>query len=309
VPESRGPNVTAIGLGLTSHLVAGVSPFIMSATMARLGLIPGMALVYGLGSLGLIASLAEPAWRRLALLETRALLSQPMRLAFVGGLAGFLVAGIAYYIGLAHSPRVAEYIFLTRLDWILQAPVAILVLREPWTRGGVTGGALALAGGVVLAWTGSIGLSGIVAGLIYIVASLAGYAWFTPLSAARGGRGAAALTVWRHWINTLGFLALLGLSGGAQGELDSSALLLAMAGAVVIVALFLLRFTALTGIPLWVLSVQAPVQATVAVGVTFASGGYLPPATIGAILMIVIGELLVSVSQTGVQVSRRSSNA
>src|SRR5690606_5289006 len=122
-------------------------------------------------------------WRHLVDAETRALWRPAVRTGFVGGLAGFLVAGVAYYVGLTHSPRVAEYIFLTRLDWILQAPVAVLLLREPWTRKGVTGGAIALAGGVMLAWTGSIGSSGLMAAAIYVVASLAGYAWFTPLSA------------------------------------------------------------------------------------------------------------------------------
>lgn len=300
MPAPRRPGVTAIGLGLTSHLVAGISPFIMQAVITRLGLIAGMTLVYGIGSIGLLVSLAVPGWRRVTFDETRALLTPHLRLAFVGGLASFLVAGVAYYAGLARSPRVAEYIFLTRLDWILQAPVAILVLREPWTRGGVAGGTLALAGGIVLAWTGSIGASGIVAALIYIVASLAGYAGFTPISAARGTRGAATLTVWRHWINTLGFLALLFLSGfewSSAAALDPTALALAAAGAAVIVLLFLLRFTALTGIPLWVLSVQAPVQALVAVGVTFLTGGHLPLTTITAIAMIVGGEAVVSLSQ------------
>lgn len=300
MPVSTRSPTTTIGLGLSSHVLAGISPFVMSAVIVRLGLIPGMTLVYGIGAAALVAALAWPGWRGTVAAETRVLWAPPLRRAFAGGLAGFLVAGVAYYVGLERSPRVAEYIFLTRLDWILQAPVAILVLREPWTRGGIAGGTLALSGGIVLAWTGSIGPSGIVAALIYIVASLAGYAGFTPISAARGKRGAAALTVWRHWINTLGFLALLFLSSvesGAASAFDASAIGLAGAGAAVIVLLFLLRFTALTGIPLWVLSVQAPVQALVAVGVTFLTGGDLPLTTITAIAMIVAGEAVVSASQ------------
>jgi len=292
----RSP-VPAIGLGLSSHVLAGLSPFVMSAVIVRLGLIPGMALVYGIGAVGLVAALAWPRGRATVVAETRALWSPPLRRAFTGGLAGFLVAGVAYYVGLERSPRVAEYIFLTRLDWILQAPVAILLLREPWTGRGLAGGALALAGGIMLVWTGAFGPSGLAAALVYILASLAGYACFTPISASRGVRGAATLTVWRHWINALGFAFLLAAFGSGAAAPDASAWMLAGAGAVVIVVLFLLRFTALTGLPLWVLSVQAPVQAMVAVAASLLTGAALPLTTVAAISMIVIGEVIVTSSQ------------
>lgn len=285
-----------IALGFASHVIAGISPFIMSAAIARSGLVPAMTLVYGIGSVGLMLVLGWPRWRAAVSVETRALWAPAARTAFIGGLAGFLVAGVAYYVGLARAPRVAEYIFLTRLDWILQAPVAILLLGEPWTRKGVTGGLLALTGGVMLAWSGSIGPSGVVAAAIYVAASLVGYACFTPLSSQRGVSGAAALTVWRHWVNTLGFVALL-LVGEQTIALDGYAASLGVAGAIVIVLLFLLRFTALTGIPLWVLSVQAPVQAAVAVTVTFLTGGTLPLATAIAIALVVVGEYIVAVGQ------------
>lgn len=284
-------------LGLASHVLAGIFPFIAAATIARLGLVPAATLIYGIGAVGLVVSLVAPVWRRIVAAETRALWRDDTRWRFVVGLTGFLVAGVAYYVGLSHSPRVVEYIFLTRLDWILQAPVAILLLREPWTGRGLTGGAIALTGGILLAWTGAIGPSGLVAAAIYIVASLAGYGAFTPLSARRGPRGAATLTAWRHWINTAGFVALLATMGGSAGSIDAAGLALGAAGAVAIVLMFLLRFTALTGIPLWVLSVQAPVQASVAVLVTFFTGGTLPLATIIAIALVVVGEYVVAVSQ------------
>lgn len=284
-------------LGLASHALAGIFPFIAAAAIARLGLVPATTLIYGIGAAGLVLSLTARRWRGIVAVETRALWRADVRWRFAGGLAGFLVAGVAYYVGLARSPRVAEYIFITRLDWILQAPVAILLLREPWTRAGLAGGAIALAGGVLLAWTGSIGPSGLIAALIYIVASLAGYACFTPLSAARGPRGAATLTAWRHWINTMGFVALLLTIGGSTAPIDATGFVLGVAGAVAIVLMFLLRFTALTGIPLWVLSVQAPVQASVAVLVTLLAGGTLPLATIVAIALVVVGEYVVAVSQ------------
>ena len=85
------------------------------------------------------------------------LTSPAWRVAFASSLAGFLVAGVAFYVGLAGSSRVAEYVFLTRLDWIVQAPVAILVLREPWTGRGLAGAAVALAGGLLIVWTGVVG--------------------------------------------------------------------------------------------------------------------------------------------------------
>jgi hypothetical protein len=76
--------------------------------------------------------------------------------------------------------------------------------------------------------------------------------------------------------------------GGVMG------LLLALVAGIIIVALFLLRFTALTDLPLWVLSAQAPTQAIVAILVTRVTLGTLPGTTLAAIGLIVIGEVLVT---------------
>jgi drug/metabolite transporter (DMT)-like permease len=192
---------------------------------------------------------------------------------------------------------VAEYVFLTRLDWLVQAPVAIVLLKERWTARGLAGGALALSGGILLAWSGSMGSSGMAAALIYILASLVGYSFFKRLSATRGMRGAVALTVWRHWVNTAGFVLLALFVTGLPASWPAGGLLLAAAAGVILVVLFLLRFAALTGIPLWVLAVQAPTQALVAVLVTFATAGTLPALTLAAIVLIVAGEAIVTASR------------
>ena len=151
----------------------------------------------------------------------------------------------------------------------------------------------------MLAWTGACGASGLAAALLYIAASLAGYSCFKPLSSARGTRGAVALTFWRHWVNTAGFILLALLQPGAGAGVTVMGLMAAVAAGVLIVVLFLLRFTALTGIPLWVLSAQAPVQALVAVAATVATGGSLPALSMVAIVLIVSGEVLVMRRQTG----------
>ncbi len=284
-----------IALGLASHVLAGIFPFIAAGAIASLGLMPATALIYAVGTIVLLVALAPQRMRVALLRETRAFWASPRRLSFIGSLLGFLVAGIAYYQGLARSPRIAEYIFLTRLDWVIQAPVAIILLREPWTRGSLAGGVLALAGGIVLAWTGSVGPSGLAAAAIYIAASLMGYVCVKPLAAARADAGAATLTMWRHAVNTTGFLLLaIPVWRAGAAPIDVTGALLVTVGGVVIVCLFLLRFLSLTRIPLWVLAVQAPVQASVAVVASLATEGALPLVTAIAISMVVAGEVVVA---------------
>ncbi len=283
-----------MGLGFASHLLAGVLPFFSSGALVRLGLMRGTATLYAAGSLVLLTSLASGRVRGWLRVETAAFVARGTRQMFLLGLAGFLVAGVAYYVGLARTPRVAEYIFLTRLDWLVQAAFAIIWLREPWTTRGLAGAALALAGGLMLAWSGAFGASGLAAAAIYILASLVGYSSFKPLSALRGPRGAVVLTMWRHWINTLGFVLLaLALPATTAGDVPTGLLLAVIAG-IVIVVLFLLRFTALTGIPLWVLSAQAPTQAVVAILVTLVTTGTLQIPALVAIACIAAGEVLVT---------------
>lgn len=285
---------TPAALGFASHLLAGVLPFISAGAIARLGLMPGTAILYLAGSAVLVASLTFGSVRGWLVTETSALVAPRARGLLLGGLAGFLVAGVAYYVGLERSPRVAEYIFLTRLDWLVQAAFAIVWLREPWTARGLAGAALALAGGVILAWSGAFGTSGLVAAAIYIGASLAGYSCFKPLSAARGPEGAVVLTMWRHWVNTIGFVVLAAMLPAPAAPGGVLGLLLALIAGITIVALFLLRFTALTDLPLWVLSAQAPTQAIIAILVTLVTLGTLPGTTLAAIGLIVIGEVLVT---------------
>jgi len=79
--------------------------------------------------------------------------------------------------------------------------------------------------------------------------------------------------------------ARVGVNGG---------LMVAGLAGVLIVVLFFLRFVALTGLPLWVLSAQAPAQALIAVAVTVATGGTLPFSSLLAIVLIVAGEVLVT---------------
>ena len=290
MPDTRG-----LALGLASHLLAGVSPFLMAAVIAQAGLLPGTALAYVMGTAVLSAGLVAWPARRRALVATTRELARTRPTALLGSLAGFLVAGVAYYVGLASSARVAEYVFLTRLDWTIQAPVAMLLLREPWTPGGLMGAALALTGGLVIVWTGAIGASGLGAALVYVVASLAGYLGARAITRASGLRGALSLTVWRHLVNTLGFvgLALVWSRGTPSGPTTATAMLAVISG-LVLVGLFATRFASLTRLPLWVLSAQAPVQALVALSVTYVTGGRIGPATWMAVGLIVAGEWLVA---------------
>lgn len=286
--------MSGLTLGLLSHVLAGLSPFIVAQVIGRAGLLPGTALVYVSGVILLTGALGVGAIRRPFRAETAAFAGPALRPLVLGSLAGFLVAGIAYYHGLTASPRVAEYVFLTRLDWLVQAPVALLLLGEPWTRRGLAGAALALSGGLLLTWSGAIGTSGLVFAAVYIAASLLGYLCATPLTTTRGSAGALTLTIWRHWVNTAGF-TVLALTAGTLGAraFQPSTLALAVAGSLVLIGLFLSRFAALTRIPLWVLSAQAPVQALVAVGASLWIDGSLPLTSAAAIGMIVVGERLV----------------
>lgn len=293
-PREHG-DVGGLALGFASHLLAGLSPFIVAAVIARTSLLTGTALVYGLGAIALAALLVPRRFRQRFREETTSLVRAPLRNAFLWSLAGFLVAGVAYYVGLASSARVAEYVFLTRLDWVVQAPVAIVVLREPWTRGGLAGAGLALAGGVLIVWTGLVGTSGLLAAACYVLASIAGYLGATRIARTRGLRGAVALTVWRHWGNTVGFIGLaLFMSQTTHLSISSSTLPIALLSALVLIGLFLTRFAALTRLPLWVLSAQAPVQAIVALIASRITEGVPSPTTLLAVAMIVGGELLVA---------------
>jgi len=290
-----------VGLGFASHVLAGALPFLSAGAIARLGLLPGTAALYVAGSVVVAAVIAFPRIRGHLVTETAAFARPAARAAFVAGLAGFLVAGVAYYVGLAHfaglgdTARVAEYIFLTRLDWLVQAAFAIVWLREPWRPAGLAGAGLALTGGLLLAWAGAFGATGLLAATVYILASLAGYSCFKRLAGHRGPAGAVALTTWRHVVNTIGFIVLAATIGtrAPQGDL-ASGLALAAAAGVVLVVLFLLRFTALAGMPLWVLSAQAPTQALVAITVILATNGTLPSATLLGIGLVVVGEVMVT---------------
>lgn len=296
---SRG-DARSLALGFASHLLAGVSPFLVAAIIARTSLLGGTALVYSLGTLSLSVALLLPRARHWLLAETRCLTRAPLRTAFLWSLAGFLMAGVAYYVGLTRSARVAEYVFLTRLDWVVQAPVAIVVLRERWTRGGLAGAGLALAGGLLIVWTGVIGTSGIAAAVCYVVASLAGYLGATRIARHGGLSAAAGLTVWRHGVNTLGFVMLALLMGQAgRGRFDIGTLSLGLLSAAVLIGMFFCRFVALTRLPLWVLSAQAPVQAIVALVASRLTEGATSTATLAAVAMIASGEVIVAASQRG----------
>jgi drug/metabolite transporter (DMT)-like permease len=291
--RSFGP----VALGFASHLLAGVLPFVSAGAIGRLGLMPATATLYLAGSAALLVSLTDRRVRGWLRTETPSLAAPRTLGLLLGGLAGFLVAGVAYYIGLSSSPRVAEYIFLTRLDWLVQAAFAIVWLREPWTGRGLAGAVLALAGGLMLAWSGSFGTAGLLAAAAYIGASLVGYSCFKPLAVARGTTGAVVLTMWRHWVNTFGFVVLAAMWSGPPASGDGTGLMLALVAGMAIVVLFLLRFVALTGLPLWVLSAQAPTQALIAILATLATSGVLPGAALAAIGLIVAGEVLVSTAR------------
>lgn len=300
MPPSFRSSSHVVWLGFASHLLAGVLPFISAGAIGRLGLMPGTAALYTAGSVIVLLSLASARMRASLRVETSSIVRGSSRTPFLLGLGGFLVAGIAYYIGLAKSPRIAEYVFLTRLDWLVQAPVAILFLKEPWTGQGLAGGALALAGGILLTSSGAIGASGVAAAAVYVLASLVGYSIFKRLSAGRDVQRALVLTIWRHWVNTAGFVLLALLISGPPAAWPLSGLLIAVAAGVTLVVLFSLRFIALTGIPLWMLAVQAPTQALVAIVVTLALGGSLPLLTYLAIAMIVAGEVIVTLGRPSV---------
>lgn len=289
---------SGLALGFASHALAGLSPFIVAAVIARTSLLTGTALVYLLGTAGLLALLTVGPVRRRLWQSTRTLTSARWRTAFASSLAGFLVAGVAFYVGLASSPRVAEYVFLTRLDWIVQAPVAILVLREPWTWRGLGGAAIALAGGLLIVWTGAVGSSGLAAALVYVGASLAAYLGASRITKAEGLAGAATLTVWRHVVNTVGFVVLATVMRSAVPmRLDAATLALGVVSALVLLGLFLCRFAALTRVPLWVLSAQAPVQAVVALLASRFTEGAPATATLVAVAMIICGEAVVASTQ------------
>ena len=296
-PARGGPGI-GLALGFASHALAGLSPFIVAAVITRTGLLPGTALVYSLGTVCLVTLLVVPGARRLVDEWTRTFATPRWRVAFASTLAGFLIAGVAFYVGLSRSARVAEYVFLSRLDWIVQAPVAILILREPWTLRGLAGAAVALAGGILIVWSGAVGSSGLTAATVYIVASSAAYLGARRIAVAGGLAAAAVLTLWRHVANTVGFVVLaLAIAPAVPMRIDAGTIALGMFSALVLLSLFLCRFAALTRVPLWVLSAQAPVQAVVALIASRLTEGRPSSATLVAVAMIAAGEVMVARAQ------------
>ena len=109
-----------------------------------------------------------------------------------------------------------------------------------------------------------------------------------------GTRGATALAVWRHLVNTAGFVALTIVMGQAtRVRFDADTMAIGIVSASVLLGMFLCRFAALTRLPLWVLSAQAPVQAVVALVASRISEGMPSALTILAVTMIVAGEIAV----------------
>ena len=80
-------------------------------------------------------------------------------------------------------------------------------------------------------------------------------------------------------------------------RVDAGTIALGMLSACVLLGLFLCRFAALTRVPLWVLSAQAPVQAVVALVASRLTEGAPSAATLVAVLMIASGEVIVASAQ------------
>ena len=80
---------------------------------------------------------------------------------------------------------------------------------------GSAGAAVALAGGLLIVWTGAVGTSGLTRPRCYVAASLVAYLGASRIAEAGGLPAAVALTVWRHVVNTVGFVVLALVMGPA----------------------------------------------------------------------------------------------
>lgn len=294
----------SVGLryGIFSHFAAAFFPFVAGALLSQLGVFSASSLFYVMGVGILLCVVLVSSKLRLEVASILILLVRgewPWR--FSVALLCFAIAGAGYYLGLEKAAVKLEYIYLTRLDFVLQIPVGILVLRERPNLWGLCGAAIAAIGGAIIAYKGAFGPSGLEWAFLYVVASIGAYTLITPVLKERPSYTPFAVVAMRTLLLTAVFAAMVPLHEQWRTPENWTTWLTVLCAAALLIGMFLLRFAALRRIQLWVFSALAPLQAFGATLIAASLGNL--PGWISAfgIFLIVSGELLVSLGERGVR--------
>ena len=289
---------SALAAGFTSHFISAAFPFIAGACLKQLGVFPASAFFYLVGlTLIICICIAKAKYRNELTDAISCYLQGGLPWQFSASLFFFAIAGAGYYLGLNSAERKLEYIYLTRLDFVLQVPVGIVFLREKWNSKGLAGAAIAAVGGCIIAWKGAFGPSGIWWGMTYVASSLAAYALVTSVLQMHK-RFSPFVMLSARTVAVLFVFTVLSYPSGTWNTdiLSWPHLLLTIAAGSLLFGMFWLRFAAIKEMPLWVFSALAPIQALGAT-IIAASLGQLPGIiAMSGVLLVVIGELLVAFS-------------
>ena len=287
-------NVCSRGVGLSgiSHVLSALFPFVAADSIKRLGVFPASFIFYLIGTILILALLVRGKLRR----DTRsAFVLLREKPSFQRAVLLFVAGGVCYYKGLETSASTVEFVFLSRLDWVLQMPAAVIFLKEPWNWKGASMAILAATGGVLVGWAGTDGLGGSAWAAGYVVFSVAAYNSITPLLSGESGlTHTGALAVRTFFITFLLFLCSWYdpvQVGRIEFSLQSGgALIQAVAAGLVLVCVFWSRFAALAIIPLWLFAGFAPLQAGVAATVGLLYGGMPTAGVLAGMALVILGE-------------------
>ena len=286
---------SGLALGASSHLLSSVFPFLAAACLKQGGIVGGACAIYLVGTASLL--LARPLHGREGAQLVAYLRGERKPYALRLALIAFAVAAVSYYLGLGASRSTLGYVFVTRLDWAVQIPVAIIFLREPWSLRSVGGALFAFGGALLLGRGGAVGVVEAGWALLYLASSAVGYTMITPLLREGRGPALADILVARHLLITVA------LSVWAVGASDLAHLLsvlnaTGLAAGVVLALIFFSRFAALRTIPLSLFATLAPLQALGAVLITVARGDLLTPPLLAGGALVLLGELLALTNRT-----------
>ncbi|NMC63646.1 MAG: EamA family transporter [SAR324 cluster bacterium] len=278
-------------LAVASHLLSAVFPFVAATSLQQMGVLKASFLFYCIATVFVVFF----TYKRVGIKELYRALERNR--SFLWAITFFVGGAIAYYGGLASTKNVLAFVLLSRLDWVMQIPVAIVLLREKARPLAVVAAILACCGAVLVGWTSRIDVDTAVWALIYVGLSVVAYTLTKPL--LRTELSADSVLALRAYgvtliLGIMNACSVQGLGGNAF-EVTPSAIL----AGVMLATLFATRFSAISSIPLWRFAAYAPIQAFVAVLISTWLGQAASFLVIMGMLLIAVGEGLVAIEEYG----------
>ncbi|MCC6931807.1 MAG: hypothetical protein IT292_00935 [Deltaproteobacteria bacterium] len=287
----------AMGLAVASHLLSAMFPFVAAAGMKALGIFPACFVFYAVSTcLVMFVGIASRRCRNESRSSLKQLGGENVWPKFFWAIYFFACAGGCYYLGLAIASNKLEFMFLTRLDWIIQMPVVVLFLREVMTRRNLLGAVIAALGGIVIGWTGALGLSGVLYAVGYVGASVCAYTLVRSLFNVKPASSGFMLMAIRNVAMMLVFAILMAIDVATLKNMaaTNSSFMLVLVAGTFLFFLFWARFEALRAIPLWLFAALAPLQTVGGVIIAFAVGELLSSLALTGVCLVSVGELIIA---------------